>query len=57
MVVILLIAPVVVFDVTGRLVFKSVIENQQSYINFAAARGVYELRINWQGYSFVKKVD
>jgi hypothetical protein len=46
-----------VFDVTGKLVFKSIIENQQSSINFTkAASGVYQLRITWQGYSFVRKL-
>jgi len=45
-----------VFDVTGRLVFKSILENQQLFVSFTAARGVYQLRINLQGYSFVRKL-
>ena len=46
-----------VFDVTGRLVYKSVIEKQQSFINCANnASGVYQLRISWNGYSFVRKL-
>jgi hypothetical protein len=46
-----------VYDATGRLIFKATVESEQSTINISnAANGVYQLRITWQGYGFVRKL-
>jgi hypothetical protein len=46
-----------VFDATGKQVYKSTIANLHSTINLpGVASGTYELRVNLDGHSIVRKL-